>query len=203
MLEEASLEHEDRTEIVMSTHTRHRLVPVLVAAGCLICFAPPALAQQGPPVPGATGVVTPEGGGNGATDAIGAAAGKAVEGTHKLLRGVGIGKDEKHKDVDPLEALPLGTKVVIRYGGGAANAVHDSDIDQKTTEGTVIDIDRKTRVIVVRLVDRTTEKLRLDAAAGHDPDRDVNATPAASGTVSLSYVDASGDKLVLSFRKVP
>ena len=81
--------------------------------------------------------------------------------------------------------------------------MHESEIDQKTTEGTVIEIDRRTRVIVVRLVDRTTEKLRLDAAAGHDPDRDVNATQAPSGTVSLSYTDASGDKVVLSFRKVP
>ena len=187
----------------MSTHTRHRLARVLVAAGCLLCFASAARAQQGPPIPGATGVVTPEGGGNGATEAIGAAAGKAVEGTQKLLRGVGIGKDEKHKDVDPLEALPLGTKVVVRdVGTGAANAVHGNEVDQKASEGTVIEIDRRTRIIVVRLADRTTERLRLDEPAGRDPNRDVHATPTASGTVSLSYVDASGDKVVLSFRKV-
>jgi len=186
----------------MRTHTR-RLTGVLVTAGCLVCFAPAALAQQGPPIPGATGVVVPEGGGNGATEAIGAAAGKAVEGTQKLLHAVGIGKDDKRKDVDALEALPLGTKVVIRDGvSGAANAVHEREPDPKTAEGTVIEIDRRTRVIVVRLTDRTTEKLRLDEPAGRDLDRDATATPTAGGTVSLSYVDANGDKVVLSFRKV-
>ena len=57
-------------------------------------------------------------------------------------------------------------------------------------------------MIVVRLTDRTTEKLRLDEPAGRDLDRDAAATPTTNGTVSLSYVDANGDKIVLSFRKV-
>src|SRR5687767_3157294 len=99
----------------MTARTRHRRGRMAIAAVAVALFVPAVVAQTGPPIPGVTGVVVPEGGGDGATSAIGAVAVKAAEGTRHLLRAIGIGKDDPARRGDSLEALAVGATVVLSY----------------------------------------------------------------------------------------
>ena len=71
------------------------------------------------------------------------------------------------------------------------------------TEGRVIELDRRSGVVVVRLADRTTERLRLAESKDRSstPSADTTTTKEAGETISLSYVDANGDRVVILFRK--
>src|SRR5262245_57353344 len=120
MLEDASQPYAP-LEYVMTGPTFRRLRVAVIATGQALLFTTALLAQSSspPPIPGSTGASVPDGKGDGATDAIGAATGKVIEGTKKILRPGG--KEEK-QETDPLKALELGTKVVIREGDAPARA---------------------------------------------------------------------------------
>ena len=173
---------------------------MVIAAAAVVLFAATAVAQTRPPIPGVTGVVVPEGAGDGATDAIAAAAAKAAEGTQKVLRAVGIGKEDASKR-DPMAALTVGAMVVLSF---------DADVDagkepsgsptERTTEGKIIELDRRAGVILVRLADRTTERLRL--AKGDERTVASGSTPKDAGPpIRVSYVDPNGDKTVVLFHR--
>jgi hypothetical protein len=199
MLEER-LQHIVIWSTSMTTPTLRRIGLAVAAAGQLVMFTTPVLAQQGPPITGVTGSVVPDGKGDGATTAIGAGAGKVIEGTKKILHPGG--KEDKQKDVDPLATLELGTKVVIHPGDLAAQQNASSRTEDKSTEGTVIELDHKTRVIVLRLAaDRTTQRLRLDEAQTQS--QDARPAPDAGDKVTLSYTDTNGDRAQHVFRIVP
>lgn len=189
----------------MTAHTRHRLGRLAIAAGSVGLFAATLVAQSAPPpIPGATGVAEPEGTKNGGTAAVAAAATKTVEGTNKLLRAIGIGggDGDSKKAVDPLEALPLGSTVIVRHSAVSDAAARQAPADaQKSTEARVIDINRRTGVIILRLTDRTTETLKL---VGRPGELGLDGTTAqdTTGTTSVSYIDGTGQRVVLSFRKV-
>jgi hypothetical protein len=183
-------------EAAMITSTSRRVRLALTTAGPMLLLTTTLLAQSAPPIPGATGVTKPENNPDGATPAIGAATGKVV----KAVKGA-LGRNGKDSDVDPLKALALGTKVAMRPSEAALRATGTTR-DDKTTEGTVIDINHNTDVIVVRLSDRTTEKLQLDERPWDDPKKSAPSSEAASDKVILSYVDTSGTKAEHVFRKV-
>jgi hypothetical protein len=166
---------------------RARLAAIL---GTAVLFATAASAQTRPPIPGVTAAEVPEGG---ATEAIGAAGRKVVEGTRGLLRAIGLGGDDQATIADPFESLKLGAAVAVR-SGATARAAQDPAAG---TEGKVIELDRRSGVIVVRLADKTTQTLRLltqrDTSAG---------APQETGeVVSVSWIDASGDRIDALFRK--
>jgi len=177
-----------------------------VTAGTVVLFAAAVFAQATrPPIPGATGVIVPEGGGNGATDAI-------IEGTRHILGALGSIGGKNEPTSDPLKALELGATVVVRYNANVAAASEATEgqvaaSSQATesqpplvTEGRVIELDRKSGVVVVRLADRTTERLRVESKErSSTPSADT--TKEAGETISLSYVDAHGDRVVILFRK--
>jgi hypothetical protein len=188
----------------MRIFTHRRVGRPLITACAAVLFSTSLLAQTAPPpIPGATGVVKPEKGGDGATTAIGEAAGKVV-GALKSVTGNG----DKRNALDTLDALQPGMKVVIRDPAAAridsANGRTSTSTPEVTeTEATTIDIDRRTSVIVVRLADRTTERLRLVKRAKAASDRDGKATESSAGTVDVSYVDANGNRVLQLFDKVP
>jgi hypothetical protein len=173
-----------------------------ITAVAVALFTAAVLGQGNPPpIPGATGEVIPEKSGDGATTAI-------VEGTKHVVGAVksafGGKNGDKRTEGPTLDGLQLGTKVVVRTENPSAKSVSGNDQDRaaepKETEGTVIDIDHRTNVIVIRLAaDRTTEKLKLVASAA---DRDKSATADAGDTVTVSYVDTNGEKVVQTFRIV-
>jgi len=164
-----------------------------ITAGTVVLFAVVAVAQGRPPIPGATGVIVPEGGGNGAT--------AIIEGTRHILGALGSIGGKNEPTTDPLKALALGATVVVRYNANVAAASEATEGQPPlVTEGRVIELDRKTGVVVVRLADRTTERLRVESKErSSTPSADT--TKEAGETISLSYVDANGDRVVILFRK--
>jgi hypothetical protein len=203
MLDDAPVSAE--LEPVMTAPVLRRIRLAAIAAGHLALFSTVALAQSSspPPIPGSTGSIVPDGKGDGATDAIGAATGKVIDGARHVLHPGS--KDESGKETDPLSLLALGTKVVVRQGD-ATRALPQEDparADAKTTEGTVIELDRRTRVIVLRLADRTTERLRLDESSAPAKNPDAAATKDTEEKVTLSYTDTNGGKARHVFKKVP
>jgi hypothetical protein len=141
-------------------------------------------------------VAAPENNPEGATPVVGAVAGKVVG----AVKGV-LGRNGTPADADPLGALEPGTKVAIRPATSGQQRVASIGED-KTTEGTVIDINRRTSVIVVRLPDRTTQELRLDERTESDRPRDTSSSPDVGARVTVSYVDTHGDRVQYFFRKV-
>ena len=185
----------------MAAHAQQGFGRVALTAGSVVLLAASLVAQSTPPIPGVTGVVEPEGPRSGGTAAVAAVAGKTVEGTRRLLRAIGIGGD---KSADPLEALQPGMTVVVREEAlsAAADSAQGQDGGQTATEGRVIDINRGTGVIVIRLPDKKTATLQLANRATRDPEVDAGAPPEAGTTVTVSYIDADGQRVMLSFRKV-
>jgi hypothetical protein len=187
----------------MTGPTLRRLRVAFIATGQVALFTTALLAQSSspPPIPGSTGSIVPDGKGDGATTAIGAGAGKVVEGAKKVLR---PGSKEDKQETDPLKALELGTKVVVREGDAAARAaqsVTSTRFDDK--EGSVIEIDRRARTVVVRLAaDRTTERLRLDESRSDDKTQDARDSQQTGDKVTLSYTDANGTRTTTAFRKI-
>ena len=187
----------------MTADRKHYRGPMALVAVIVVLFAATGVAQTGPPIPGVTGVVVPEGGGDGATSAVAAAAVKVAEGTRHLLRAVGIGKDDPAKRVDSLDALAVGATVVLSYDADAAAPEEPNDgRAPRTTEGRIIELDRRNGVILVRLADRTTERLRLAGSKGTDlasgsPTKDADA----DRTISVSFVDVNGNKIVILFQR--
>lgn len=185
----------------MTAHTRVRRRHMVAAAMFVLLTAVPLLAQTGPTIPGVTGVKDAPGGGG--TDAVWAGVEKAAEGTRKLLGAIGIGKSDSEARADLLKTLENGATVVVRYYAKGADLSDLSRTEpQKTTEGRVIELDRKAGVIVVRLADRTTERLRIaDRTAGNGK-AEASATQNSDETVIVSYVDTGGDRVLIPFRKV-
>jgi hypothetical protein len=163
----------------------------------VVLFAVGIVAQGRPPIPGATGVIVPEGAGDGATDAI-------IEGTRHILGALGSIGGKNESTTDPLKALALGATVVVRYNASvAAGSEVTEGQPPLVTEGRVIELDRRTGVVVVRLADRTTERLRVVDSKERSSAPSGGTTKEASETISLSYVDANGDRVVILFRKAP
>jgi hypothetical protein len=173
------------------TAPRQRLRTRLSAIfGTVVLSMTTGAAQTRPPIPGVTAAEAPN---DGATEAIGAAGRKVVEGTRGLLRAFGLGGDGDTTNADPFESLKLGAAVAVRSGADARAAQDPA----AGTEGKVIELDRRSGVIVIRLADKTTQSLRLltqrDANAG--------APPESGEIVSVSWIDASGDRIAALFRK--
>jgi hypothetical protein len=184
----------------MSTTTRRRGGQIAIVAGALMLLAAPGLAQTDPPVPGVTGVIVPEGG-DGGRDAVGAVAEKAAAGTRRIVRAVAgvFGGGDKATTTDPLKTLELGATVALRYEATARQSV-TANATPKETEGRVIELDRRKGVVVVRLADRTTERLQLVDTRQREQKEDAAAD--AGDTVIVSYVDPNGDRVQVLFRRV-
>jgi len=196
-------------------NSRRRTAGVAITGVAVVLCAAASFAQATrPPIPGATGVIRPEGSGDGATDAIEAVAEKTAEGTRNLLKAMGLaGKDDGFR-VETLKALELGQTVVVRYATNLPAGHEATQSTQATqsaqtapagsvtiTEGRVIELDRKKGTVVVRLPDKTTERLRLVESRERESIQAGDATKDAAGMVSLSYVDAKGERIVILFRK--
>jgi hypothetical protein len=150
----------------------------------LLCALPigvaPAAAQTAPPIHGVTGTmatdatVRAEGE---AGHAIAEGVGRVVDGAKKILPG-GKGTSQ-----NPLEGLIEGDRVVLRDAARAGG-------EAPTSEGVVVDVNRKRNQITVRLADKKIETLRLSA-------------PDSEAEVVVSYTDSTGKKITHDFNRVP
>jgi hypothetical protein len=80
-----------------------------------------------------------------------------------------------------LAGMVEGNRVVLRDPAKA-------DDEAATTEGVVVDVNRKRNQITIRLADKKTETLRL--------------SPDASADVVVSYTDNAGKKIARDFKRV-
>jgi hypothetical protein len=185
---------------------KHSILCGLVLAAVLCLHAPAWVAAQEVQIPGRDGVVATETTVEQEHGFAHAVTLKTWEGLKYVGRttsnlflhgGKGIG-------VDPLSDLHEGTTVMVRDAaepdGTAAVAANRSDVSE--SEGKVIDIDRRKRVVVVRFENRRTEKLRLaDSPAGDAHEQSEAAAPEGD-TLAVSYVDDMGQSVTHFFKKV-
>ena len=153
-----------------------RLIGVLLT---LLCAAP-AVAQTAPPIHGVTGTVATDAtidAEAGAARGIAGGVARLVGATRKMFSFGGTPTNQNLPDT-----LIEGTRVVVRSGADASN--------ETTTEGVVIDVNRKRQQITIRLADRKTDTLRL-------------TVPGGTADVVVSYSDQAGSKIVGAFTRVP
>jgi hypothetical protein len=152
----------------------------LLFAGPLSSRAASAQPQPPPPIQGVTGTIATDGtieSEHRAGKAIAQGAAKVVDGAKKILPG------GKSTSDNPLDDFAEGSRVLLRD-------VKTVDGDATaTTEGVVIDVNKKRNQITVRLNDKKTETLRL-------------ATPDAPGQVVVSYTGTTGARIAHDFNRV-
>jgi len=139
-----------------------------------------AQGQAPPPIQGVTGTIATDGtieSEHRAGHAIAEGAAKAVDSVKKILPG------GKSTNENPLDDFAEGSRVVLRD----AKTV-DSEA-ATSTEGVVIDVNKKRNQITVRLSDKKTQTLKL-------------ATPDAPGDVVVSYTGTSGARIAHDFNRV-
>jgi hypothetical protein len=136
--------------------------------------------QPPPPIQGVTGTIATDGtieSEHRAAHAVAEGAAKAVDSVKKVLPG------GKSTSENPLDDFGEGSRVVLKD----VKAV-DSEASP-TTEGVVIDINKKRNQITVRLSDKKTQTLRL-------------ATPGAPPDVVVSYTGTTGARIAHEFNRV-
>jgi hypothetical protein len=160
--------------------------PFTIGILTLLCAFPlssrtaSAQGQTPPPVQGVTGTIATDGtieSEHRAGKAIAQGAAKVVDGAKKILPGGKSGND------NPLDDFAEGSRVVLRD----VKAV-DSDASA-TTEGVVVDVNKKRNQITVRLSDKKTQTLRL-------------ATPDTPPDVVVSYTGSTGARIAHDFNRV-
>jgi hypothetical protein len=147
---------------------------LLIALGASLLLATSAAAQATPPpIQGVTGTVATDG----TIQSEHQAAHKIAEGVKKVLPG-GKGANQ-----NPLDDFAEGRRVVLR------DAVDGDAEPAKTTEGVVIDVNRRKQQITVRIAARKTETLRI-------------VEPGGAADVVVSYTDNAGNKVATDFKRV-
>ena len=192
-------------------HERMRERKLLRLAGVTIALTMMSLtvfAQSTPPVPGATGTIALEGTIDQETKAVNALAVKTVDGTRRVFH---LAKDvvvhgSRDTSAESLKNLRAGTTVVVHYANaGGDAAIHEIDIVSddglKTTEGTVVGINRRKHEITLQLDNATTEVLQLSDRAARDVGHDIDSA-AGSARIVLYYTDDTGAKVAHFFRRV-
>lgn len=145
----------------------------------LTLVSAPAAAQTPPPIHGVNGTMATDAtirGEREAGHAIAEGVGRVVEGAKKIIPG------GKRSPQDPLEGLIEGNRVVLRDAAKGDN-------ETTSTEGVVIDVNRRRNQITIRLGDKKTETLRV-------------APPDAAADVIVSFTDATGAKVAREFTRV-
>jgi hypothetical protein len=160
-----------------------RMPQTTVFGLALLCAVPlgsaAARAQTAPPIHGITGTVATDAtirGEHEAARAIAEGAERVVDGAKKILPG------GKATPRNPLDGFLEGNRVVLR------DAAH-ADGEAATTEGVVVDVNKRRNQITVRLADKKTETLRVAA-----PDGGVD--------VVVSFTDATGARVARDFKRV-
>lgn len=162
----------------------HRATGVaLLSALCAVPLSVTRVtAQQPPPIQGVTGTIATDGtieSEHGAGHKIAEGAKKIADKAKNLLPGGGKGVNQ-----NPLDGFTEGRQVVVRD-----SAATGDDGPKATTEGVVIDVDKRRQQITVRLADRKTQTLSL-------------TPPGGETDVVVSYTDDAGVKIAHDFKRV-
>src|SRR3954451_15757760 len=141
---------------------------------CALPLSSRSASAQPPPIQGVTGTIATDG---------------TIESEHRGAHAIAEGGARVVKKVlpggksNPLDDFTEGSRVLLRK-------VVDRDGETPpTTEGVIVDVNRKRNQITVRLADKKTETLRL-------------ATPDSAGDVVVSYTDNTGAKVAHNFKRV-
>ena len=176
--------------------------PILFFAAVLLSLASIASAQV--PIAGVTGTMQMQGNVDQVYDGAGKLVVKTADGIEHLLH---INKGTSvHGGDAVLRGLHTGTPVVVHYtmDGTEASAQEIDDISAnglKTTEGVVTKVDRKNKMIALRLADGSTQMLRLSDRAATDDGKDV-AADGVETTVIIYYGEENGQKVAHYFKRM-
>ena len=180
--------------------SRSRLLISLTALG----VASGVSAQTRPPIHGVTGTVATEGtikSEHKAANKIAVATEDGVEHVYTAAKDLLV-----HGGKSPLGDLREGTTVVVHYTVDQAGAVaHEidrvGDEGLKVTEGTVTEIKRGQKEIIIRYDSGATEKLELTDRAAVDEGLDLRNAPPGTTRVVVYYSDEAGRKIAHYFRR--
>jgi hypothetical protein len=174
-------------------------------------LALPALhaGQEAPPINGITGTIALEGTVDQTYKAANTVIVKTLDGVKHLfhltgntvVHGVDSAADEAFR------GLEAGSAVVVHYtvGAGEQTALEVDRVGDKglkTMQGVVTRVDRAGRRISIRLVDGSTETLRLTDRAATDVGKDVDRGAADTTRVIVYYADEAGQRVAHYFKRV-
>jgi hypothetical protein len=184
-----------------------------VGVGCgaaLLALAALHAEQQPPPIHGVTGTIALEGTVDETSHAGKTIVVKTVDGIRHLFRLTG--KTAVHGSesaaADAFRGLEAGSRVVVHYYSADASEQAALEIDRlgaeglKTVEGVVTRIDRVGREMSIRLVDGSTQTLRLTERAATDVGRDLDQAAAETTRVVVYYADDAGQRVAHYFKRV-
>jgi hypothetical protein len=158
-----------------------------------------AAAAQHVPIHGLTGSIALQGNVDKIYDGVETVVVKAIDGTEHVLH---VTKDTKVHGSAALATLQRGTPVVVHYTvkGGSQSTDEIDAIGPdglKSTEGTVMGIDRVRKTITVKYAGGSVETLRLTHHAATEGE-----TPTVKGNrVVVYYADESGQKVAHYFKR--
>ncbi len=137
---------------------------------------------------------------------------KAADGTehtlHFLKRTAVHGAQETAAGTtDAFHGLKQGSQVAVHYTakGTDETAREVDNIGKdglKSTDATVVSIDRHAKTLAVKTADGTQETYRLTDSAARDAGKDIDADAAKSGKVTVYYTDEAGQKVAHFFKRV-
>ena len=146
---------------------------LLIALSALLVLSTSTAVLAQPPIQGVTGTIATDG----TIRSEHEVAHKIAEGVKKILPG-GKGTSE-----NPLDGFTDGRRVLLRE-------TTTSEVEAPTTtEGVVIDVNRRKQQITVRIAARKTETLRV-------------VQPGDTADVNVSYRDAAGIRVAHDFKRV-
>jgi len=108
---------------------------------------------------------------------------------------------------DSLRGLEAGSRVVVHYTvEGEQKTAHEVDRvgsdGLKTTEGVIMNVDRQTRTIVIRLADGSRQTLQLTERAAADVGKDIDQAAGRTTSVVIYYTDEAGRNVAHYFKRV-
>ena len=184
----------------MRTNTRAWLMAGLIGA-----VVPTGLAAQGPPP--IQGTLALEGTMTKFYKGVNALVVTTVDGAehvYHFAKGLVV-HGGKETGPDALEGLRPGTTVVVHYRiNGAEASVEEIDFagdGLKVSEGSVVKLDRRRKLLTLKLDGGRTETLRLTDRAASEADEGIADQGAVR--VTVYYSDESGQKVAHFLKKTP
>jgi len=115
-------------------------------------------------------------------------------------------KDTAAGAADVFHGLRVGTQVAVHYTarGTTATALEIDNIGKdglKSTDATVVRIDRGARMLAVKTADGAEETYHLTGSAAQDAGKDIGAGSEKSARVTIYYTEEAGHKVAHFFKR--
>jgi hypothetical protein len=181
----------------------------LVTTGLVLVGSAAFAGQEPPPIPAVTGTIALDGTVQKTYEGLNTVVVKTVDGIEHLFHLTG--QTAVHTSVDAeeqtLSGLEAGNRVIVHYTiDGEQETAHEVDrVDEnglKATQGVIMNVDRQTKTMVIRLADGSRQTLELTERAASDVGKDIDTAAMSTTTVVVYYGDEAGRKVAHYFKRV-